>query len=94
MLKEVDLREGLHADCDSDMPELYPSKLGLNAGFVLSDPEDSRYQSLQKHRERFGNVIHQAASVLGDNVGGEDHIDAVILVLRVSNYARPHIDVD
>lgn len=67
---------------DSDVG-LQPSGLPVAAGFALTDPKDPRYEIAVKHRERYGHVVHKAAVALGGNVGGEDHIDAVIGVLKV-----------
>lgn len=62
---------------------LQPSGLPVAAGFALTDPKDPRYEIAIEHRERYGYVVHRAAVALGGNIGGEDHIDAVIGVLKV-----------
>ena len=59
-----------------------PVYLDMNAGFALTDPSDPRYQSVIAHREHFGQVLHRAAVLLRDKGGGEDHIDAVLSVIR------------
>ena len=59
-----------------------PVYLDLNAGFALTDPNDPRYATVVAHREEFGRVLHKAASLLRDKDGGEDHIDAVLSVIR------------
>ena len=83
MLEEGGRQETLQSESDSDIPELYPTKIGLKAGFTLTDPQDIRYQALKAHREKFGSLVHEAATTLGVNAGDEDHIDAVTLVLKV-----------
>jgi proteasome activator subunit 4 len=54
------------------------SHLDVKAGFTLTDPQDPRYIKVGKHRHRFGDIVQRAASALRQNVGGEQHIDAVI----------------
>lgn len=61
-----------------------PYSLRAQAGFCLTDHRDPRYQAAVRHRERFGRVVHQAALSLRGNIAGEDHIDAVIGILKVS----------
>ena len=58
------------------------SAIDVNCGFTLTDPQDPRYQKVLSYRERFGQVILRAASLLRQNTGGEDHLDAVITVTR------------
>ncbi|KAJ3537454.1 hypothetical protein NMY22_g5581 [Coprinellus aureogranulatus] len=65
-----------------ELPEMVLSHLDVNCGFALSNPEDPRYQKVLSLRERFGHVVLRAASLLRQNVGGEDHIDALITVTR------------
>ena len=67
---------------DTELNELLVTPLGVRAGFVLEDPSDPRYQKAAGHRERFGKVVHRAASVLQLTQEGEDHIDAVISVSK------------
>lgn len=64
------------------LAELLPSNFNINAGFVLTDPQDPRYQAITKQRAHFGRVIHTAAVTLRGTVGGEDHIDCVISVTK------------
>lgn len=64
------------------LPELLPLAFDIEAGFVLTNPDDQRYQVVANHRAHFGRVIHQAARALQGNVGGEDHIDAVLGVAK------------
>ena len=64
------------------VPELLPTAFSIEAGFTLTNPEDPRYQTVAKHRLHFGRIIHLAAEALQGNVGGEDHIDAVIGVAK------------
>jgi len=65
-----------------EVPELVISHLDIQAGFTLTDPDDTRYQRVLSARRRFGEVIQKASSALRKNTGGEDHIDAVISVVR------------
>ncbi|KAJ2928817.1 hypothetical protein H1R20_g8194, partial [Candolleomyces eurysporus] len=58
------------------------SAIDVNCGFTLTDPQDPRYQRVLGYRERFGQIILRAASLLRQNTGGEDHLDAVITVTR------------
>ena len=67
---------------DTDVFPDCPVYLDLNAGFALTDPNDPRYQTIIAHREQFGHVLHNAAVLLRDKDGGEDHIDAVLSVIR------------
>lgn len=61
---------------------LEPRGLNFKAGFALTDPEDPRYQHVYREREHYGNVLHHAATILQTNVSGEDHIDAVVVLLK------------
>ncbi|KAF7310620.1 hypothetical protein HMN09_00604800 [Mycena chlorophos] len=67
---------------DVEMQELLVSHIDVEAGFVLTDPADPRYQKVAAARARFGAVVNQAAHALRQNTGGEDHIDAVLGVAR------------
>jgi proteasome activator subunit 4 len=69
-------------DNEVELSELLPWGPDVEAGFTLRDPEDPRYQKVKKAKMRFGNVICRAASVLQENIGGEDHIDAIFVVAR------------
>lgn len=69
-------------DPDVDVEELVVNKLDVQAGIVLTDPQDSRYQRVVELRTRFGNLIHLAAKKLRQDQEGEDHIDAVIAVVK------------
>lgn len=65
-----------------ETPELVIRHLDVQAGFTLTDPNDPRYQRVLNARRRFGEIIQKASSALRKNTGGEDHIDAVIGVVR------------
>ena len=67
---------------DYEIPGLLVSHIDVNAGFSLTDPKDPRYQAVLKHRTRFGETIHRAATTLRHGTEGEDHIDAVIAVAK------------
>ncbi|KAH8120588.1 hypothetical protein DFH11DRAFT_1838384 [Phellopilus nigrolimitatus] len=69
-------------DMEGVLADLLPAGFDVKAGFTLTDPQDPRYQAVVKHRAHYGRVVHQAAVSLRGNVGGEDHIDAVISVLK------------
>lgn len=65
-------------DDEYEVAGLFASSLKVKAGFTLTDPDDPRYQTASSHRNRYGEVIHRAATVLRKSAEGEDHIDAVI----------------
>lgn len=69
-------------DEETEIERLLVTSLGVNAGFALRDPQDSRYQKVLTHRTRFGEVTARAAIFLQGAHTGEDHIDAVMAVLR------------
>jgi proteasome activator subunit 4 len=69
-------------DEDTELQELLVSRMELEAGFALPDPTDHRYQIVSKHRTRFGNILQRAASFLRHNSDSEDHIDAVLAVIK------------
>ncbi|KZS93077.1 ARM repeat-containing protein [Sistotremastrum niveocremeum HHB9708] len=68
-------------DNETELPELLARPLKVNAGFILSDPKDPRYQTILAHRTRFGEFLHASAVALRQSAT-EDHIDAVIQVCR------------
>lgn len=73
--------------------------LDVQAGFVLTDPADPRYQKAMAHRERFGRTMHKAAVALRQTHEGEDHIDAVLSVAKaidmyLTNYALDKNEFD
>lgn len=70
------------SDPDVDVEGLIVSQLDVQAGIVLTDPQDPRYQRVVELRTRFGNLIHLAATKLRQDQDEEDHIDAVIAVVR------------
>lgn len=61
---------------------LLVAHIDVKAGFTLADVKDPRYQAALKHRTRYGNVIHRAATILRHGTEGEDHIDAVMAVAK------------
>ena len=67
---------------DYELPELLLSHLDVKAGFTLTDPNDLRYQKVAKNRHRFGEVVLHAAAMFRNNTNSEDHIDAVIGIVR------------
>ncbi|KAF6766226.1 hypothetical protein DFP72DRAFT_838774 [Ephemerocybe angulata] len=82
-----------------EMPEMMISSLDLECGFPLSDPSDARWQKTMAYRERYGNIVLRAASLLRQNAGGEDHADALMTVTRsldthLLNYCQARGDFD
>lgn len=69
----------LHSDTEST--GLIVSNIGVRAGFVLNDVNDPRYQRASAFRNRFGQVLKRASSVLSASAG-EDHIDPIMGVLK------------
>jgi proteasome activator subunit 4 len=69
-------------DNEYEVAGLLVAHIDVNAGFSLTDPHDPRYQTVLKHRTRYGEVIHRAATALKQSTEGEDHIDAVIAVAK------------
>jgi proteasome activator subunit 4 len=69
---------------DIEVDGLLVSKIVANAGFVLSDPQDLRYQKAFAHRQRFGTILHRAVVTIAlrNSSEGEDHIDAVITIAK------------
>lgn len=66
---------------DIELADLLNFRTSANAGFVLSDPRDPRYQKVVAARERFGSVVYRAASTLRQNTGDEAHVDAILGVV-------------
>lgn len=58
------------------------SHLSVHAGFVLQDPSDPRFIAASAHKARFGDVCYLAASTLRQKTEAEDHIDAVLNVIK------------
>ena len=69
-------------DDEYEVAGLLVSHIDVKAGFSLTDPRDQRYQTVLKHRTRYGEVTHNAATKLRQSTEGEDHIDAVIAVAK------------
>jgi proteasome activator subunit 4 len=65
-----------------ELVELLPSRLGVKSDFALTDSRDPRYQKFQKIKERHGTVVLRAASALRQNEDGENHVDAILGVVR------------
>ncbi|KAF8559342.1 hypothetical protein OG21DRAFT_1402974 [Imleria badia] len=70
------------ADPNVDVEGLLVDQLDVQAGIVLTDPKDPRYQRVMELRARFGNLIHTAAMKLRQDQEEEDHIDAVIALVK------------
>jgi proteasome activator subunit 4 len=69
-------------DDEYEVAGLLVTHINVKAGFSLTDPRDPRYQTVLKHRTRYGDVVHSAATKLRQSTEGEDHIDAVIAVAK------------
>jgi proteasome activator subunit 4 len=67
---------------ETELEELLVTSLDVHAGFALTDQSDPRYRRAAAHRQRFGEILHQAAIALRNKSGGEDHIDAVMAVVK------------
>jgi proteasome activator subunit 4 len=69
---------------DIEADRLLVSTVTVHAGFALSDPRDPRYQRVLAHRERFGHMLHRAATsiALRSSSEGEDHIDPVLAIAK------------
>lgn len=67
---------------DSEVERLIVQTIDVRAGFALTDPTDWRYQMAHSQRQRLGRVAHDAASALKQGYEGEDHIDAVLSVVK------------
>ena len=78
-----DVKDPLAEDETGKAAGLEPYGLALKAGFTLTDPNDPNYRHIYEQKQRYGNVMHRAATVLQGNNGGEDHIDAVVALLKV-----------
>lgn len=60
-----------------------PEALQVAAGFVLTVKEDPNFQAFTHHRVRYGDVVHRAATALLQSHGeGEDHLDAIVGIVR------------
>lgn len=70
------------SDPNVDIEGLIVDQLDVQAGIVLTDPRDPRYQRVVTLRTRFGNLIHLAARKLRQDQDEGDHIDAVIAIVK------------
>ena len=71
---------GLNAD--AEVERLVVQTIDVQAGFALTDPGEWRHQMAYSQRLRLGRVLHGAALALKQEHEGEDHIDAVISVVK------------
>ncbi|KAH9964279.1 hypothetical protein BC827DRAFT_1190239 [Russula dissimulans] len=67
---------------NSEVERLVVQTIDVQAGFALTDPADRRHQMAYSQRLRFGRVVHDAALALKQEHQGEDHIDAVLSVVK------------
>ena len=64
-----------------EIPEMIASVEPINSGFVITDPEDPRYQYLLGVKHRFGRFLHSASVSLRQQ-GEENTVDAVQMLVR------------
>ena len=81
-MKEQEKSSNSSFNAEYEVPEFLLSHLDVKAGFTLTDPNDLRYQKVTQNRHRFGEVVLHAAATFRNNTNSEDHIDAVIGVVR------------
>lgn len=67
---------------NTEVERLVVQTIDVEAGFTLTDPADPRHQTAYSQRLRLGRVLHGAALALKQEHEGEDHIDAVISVVK------------
>lgn len=72
---------------DTYMPEELMKPLPpYKAGFVLSDPKDSRYQRVKEFRKRAGDMLHRASAMMR-TAGDDNSVDSVkLLVATIGSY--------
>jgi proteasome activator subunit 4 len=66
----------------SEVERLVVQTIDVDAGFALIDPSDQRHRLAYSQRLRLGRVLHGAALALKQGHEGEDHIDAVMSVVK------------
>ncbi|KAH8835430.1 hypothetical protein DL96DRAFT_1675460 [Flagelloscypha sp. PMI_526] len=69
-----------------EFADMIVEPLRVSAGFALR-PQDSRYTKFASARQSFLELLARAAASFRDNVGGEDHTDAVVAVTRAIDVA-------
>jgi hypothetical protein len=67
---------------NSEVERLVVQTIDVESGFALVDSSDQRHQLAYSQRLRLGRVLHGAALALKQEHEGEDHIDAVISVVK------------
>jgi len=67
---------------NSEVERLVVETIDVEACFALVDPSDQRHQLAYGQRLRLGRVLHGAALALKQEHEGEDHIDAVMSVVK------------
>jgi proteasome activator subunit 4 len=67
---------------DAEVERLVVQTIDVQAGFALTDPGESRHQMAYSQRLRLGRVLHGAALALKQEHEGEDHIDAIMSVVK------------
>jgi hypothetical protein len=67
---------------DAEVERLVVQTIDVQAGFALTDSGEWRHQMAYNQRLRLGRVLHAAALALKQEHEGEDHIDAVISVVK------------
>ena len=63
-----------------EIPEMIASVEPITSGFVITDPEDPRYQYLLGVKHRFGRFLHSASVSLRQQ-GEENTVDAVQMLV-------------
>jgi proteasome activator subunit 4 len=71
---------GLNAN--TEVERLVVQTIDVQAGFALTDPGEWRHQMAYSQHLRLGRVLHDAALALKQEHEGEDHIDAVLSVVK------------
>ncbi|KAF8649879.1 hypothetical protein AX16_005641 [Volvariella volvacea WC 439] len=68
------------SDILNEIPEMIASVPPISSGFCLTDPEDHRYQYINRLKHRFGTFLHKASVALRSQ-GEENTLDAVNMLI-------------
>lgn len=66
----------------NELPEMIAVMEPLNSCFVLTDPDDARYQYVSKLRRSYGEFLHKASLSLRQQ-GEENTVDAVYMLVSI-----------
>ncbi|KAF8807238.1 hypothetical protein BYT27DRAFT_7232792 [Phlegmacium glaucopus] len=81
-MTEADIsRSTATSDIIDEIPEMIASVAPINSGFVITDPQDTRYQYILAIKHRFGKFLHSASVALRQQ-GEESTVDAVQMLVR------------